>query len=161
MTSSDATPIDIEGMGRICLALAARRTANLVTRHFNSYLAPLGLEVTQAVLLGLIASGKAESSSALARLVGIERSTLTRNLKPLEDAGLLRRRAEGRRMVPELTSLGHARLKQAYAAWQEGQDALTAQLDAPDAEAVRAHLKALRRAVHAAEDAASPENMTA
>jgi DNA-binding MarR family transcriptional regulator len=148
--------MDIEWMGRVCLAHAARRTANLVTRHYNRYLAPLGLEVTQAVLLGVIGSGRADSLSALARLMGIERSTLQRNLHPLEQAGLVRRNRKGpKRVVPELTPQGEEKLAEAYDAWQQAQTSLTDALDDPDADAIRAHLSALRKAVHRIE-AVSP-----
>lgn len=136
------------------MAYAARRTANLVTRHYNRYLAPLGLEITQAVLLGLIASGKAGSSSELARMIGVERSTLTRNLKLLEEAGLIRRRTSGRKVVPELTGTGRTTLAEAYRAWEEGQAALTGELEAPDR--IRDHLKALRKAVFLAEERGQP-----
>jgi DNA-binding MarR family transcriptional regulator len=134
------------------LSYTRRRTANLVTRHYNRYLAPLGLEITQAVLLGLIASGKAGSSSELARMIGVERSTLTRNLKLLEEAGLIRRRPSGRKVVPELTDSGRTRLAAAYKAWDAGQAALTVELEEP--EQIRGQLKALRKAVFLAEDRA-------
>jgi len=144
--------MDIEWMGRVCLAHAARRTANLVTRHSNRYLAPLNLEVTQAVLLGVIGSGRANSLSDLARLMGIERSTLQRNLHPLEQAGLVRRNKKGpKQVVPELTRQGEESLADAYEAWQQAQNSLTDTLDDPDADQIRAHLSALRKAVHRAE----------
>lgn len=154
MSKSDDAPIDIEGMAQVCMAYAARRTANLVTRHYNRYLAPLGLEITQAVLLGLIASGTAGSSSELARMIGVERSTLTRNLKLLEEAGLISRRTLGRKVVPELTETGRTTLAEAYRAWDAGQAALTSELEAPDS--IRDHLKALRKAVFVAEERTRP-----
>ena len=66
--------IDFNEMGRLCLGHSVRRTANLLTRHFNRYLAPLGLEITQAQLMAVIASGDDLSSSDIARYLGIDRS---------------------------------------------------------------------------------------
>ncbi|WP_196223407.1 MarR family winged helix-turn-helix transcriptional regulator [Roseibium sp. RKSG952] len=144
--------MDLDWMSRTCLAHAARSTANLVTRHYNRYLAPLDLEVTQAVLLGLIGAKKANSQADLARLLGIERSTLQRNLRLLETAGLVeKKQAGGNRIRPELTKAGEERFKAAYAAWQRAQNSLSSALEDPGAEAIRDHLKALRKATHKAE----------
>jgi DNA-binding transcriptional ArsR family regulator len=71
-----------------CLAFAARRTANLISRAYAARLAPLGLEPSQFGVLIVVASGKADSARELADKLGIERSTLTRNLTRLLDAGL-------------------------------------------------------------------------
>ena len=72
-----------------CLLRAARRTANLLTRVYNQHLAPLGLEATQFTILCAVASGRAGSSTELAAMLRIERSTLTRNLERLVSAGLV------------------------------------------------------------------------
>ncbi|MEP3180554.1 MAG: hypothetical protein ABJO45_13515, partial [Lentilitoribacter sp.] len=62
--------IDFLHMGRTCFGHAARRTANLVTRHYNRHLAGLGLELTQAQLLAAIAEGSAGSAAGIARFLG-------------------------------------------------------------------------------------------
>lgn len=145
-------------MRQTCLAHAARRTANLVTRHYNRFLAPLELEVTQAVLLGVIASGQAQSLSALADLMGIDRSTLQRNLRPLEMAGLVQKVRHGsKRISARLTDIGHSRLNQAYLAWQDAQATLAGALENPSADQVRDNLEALRKAVRRLETAAAQE----
>jgi len=64
-----------------CMLYAARRTANLLTRAYNQRLAPLGLEATQFTILCAVAHGRAASATELAAVLGIERSTLTRNLE--------------------------------------------------------------------------------
>lgn len=153
--------MDMEWMGTVCLAHAARRTANLVTRHYNRYLASQELEVTQAVLLGIIDSGQADSLSSLARLMGVDRSTLQRNLRPLEEAGLVRKvKKAPKRIVPELTAKGSEKLVQAYEAWQRAQQSLTNALDDPNAEDIRTHLSALRKAVYRAETAPAADSET-
>ncbi|MDB5376728.1 MAG: MarR family transcriptional regulator, partial [Rubritepida sp.] len=88
-----------------CLAFAARRTANLISRAYAARLAPLGLEPSQFGVLIVVASGKADSARELADKLGIERSTLTRNLTRLLDAGLLvGAPGKGRRITYSLTA---------------------------------------------------------
>lgn len=141
--------IDFAEMGRTCLGHSARRTANLLTRHYNRHMAPLGLELTQAQLLAVIADGTAPSASAIARYLGIDRSTLARNLKPLEAQGLIRRRETGGRTVlPELTGAGEQKVVEIHRAWQKAQTDLHTLLGTDGAQAVRSHMSALRKAVH-------------
>jgi|GEM_PF-209662 len=145
--------IDFVHMGRTCLGHAARRTANLLTRHFNRHMAPLGLELTQCQLLAAIADGSAGSASEIARFLGIDRSTLARNLKPLEAAGLItRQESGGRRVLPILTPAGQAKVLEIHATWRKAQSELSDLLGPEGADAVRAHMSALRKAAHILED---------
>lgn len=142
---------DIADIGGTCLGRATRQTANRLTRHYNRYLAPYGLEVTQFTVLCAIALDAAPSASALAATIGIERSTLTRNLKPLDAAGLIVRDAgPGRTVRYRLTDQGAALLARAHPAWRAAQDALTRHLPPSDPEALHDVLKRVRRAVKAA-----------
>jgi len=152
----DLSAIDFHEMGQICFGHSARRTANLLTRHFNRHLAGFGLELTQAQLLAVIASGEAQSASDIARYLGIERSTLARNLKPLEAAGLIERKdTTGRSVVPVLTNKGRTLALDLHAAWQRAQQELTRQLGEDNAVAIRSHMSVLRRAVRDLEEAAT------
>ncbi|CTQ58985.1 MarR family winged helix-turn-helix transcriptional regulator [Roseibium album] len=145
--------IDFADMGRTCLGHAARRTANLLTRHYNRHMAALGLELTQAQLLAVIADGTAPSASAIARYLGIDRSTLARNLRPLEAAGLIRRReTKGRTVLPILTPAGEQKVVEIHQRWLAAQAELSAMLGPEGADAVRSHMSALRKAVHILED---------
>ncbi|MDN3719633.1 MarR family winged helix-turn-helix transcriptional regulator [Roseibium salinum] len=125
--------IDFVHMGRTCLGHAARRTANLLTRHYNRHMAPLGLELTQCQLLAAIAEGSATSASQIARFLGIDRSTLARNLEPLETAGLIaRQRTAGRTVLPVLTPAGERKVIEIHRTWQRAQAELC-DLLGPDA----------------------------
>ncbi|WP_298962021.1 MarR family winged helix-turn-helix transcriptional regulator [uncultured Roseibium sp.] len=141
--------IDLMHMGRMCFGHAARRTANLLTRHYNRHLAALGLELTQAQLLAAIAEGSATSASEIARFLGIDRSTLARNLKPLETAGLITRQDQGgRRVLPVLTSAGKNKVIEIHQTWSRAQTEISDLLGPDGAQAVRSHMSALRKAVH-------------
>jgi len=130
-----------------CLAFAARRTANLISRAYAARLAPFGLEPSQFGVLIVVAAGKADSARELADKLGIERSTLTRNLTRLLDTGLLvGAPGKGRRITYSLTAAGRAKLAEALPAWQEAQSAMQAQLRPGVAETARVSLEELRGA---------------
>ncbi|WP_299481501.1 MarR family winged helix-turn-helix transcriptional regulator [uncultured Roseibium sp.] len=151
--SSSLDDIDFTAMGRTCFGHTARRTANLLTRHYNRHMSSVGLELTQAQLLAVIADGSAPSASAIARYLGIDRSTLARNLKPLEAAGLIRRRETGGRTVlPVLTPAGESKVIEIHEAWTGAQTELSTLLGPEGSDAVRGHMSALRKAVHILED---------
>ena len=59
----------------------------------------------------------------LADILGLERTTLTRNLKPLLDAGWveLKAGADSRQRIVTITGSGREMLKQAYVAWRRAQ----------------------------------------
>ena len=144
--------MDDPGAGDLaCIGAALRRTANLVTRIYNAYLAPSGLEVTQYSILRKIEAGRAGSASELAEIVGVERSTLARNLERLEKLGLIvAKLGEGRRQVHELTAEGEARLAAALPLWRQAQDALVEALPPDRAETIVGELALLRAAARAA-----------
>lgn len=133
-----------------CLGAALRRTANLVTRVYNAYLAPSGLEVTQYSILRKIETGNAGSASELAEIVGVERSTLARNLERLEKLGLVASSpGEGRRLVYHVTALGFERLDVARPLWRAAQQALVDGLPPEHGGQVHQELALLRKAAKA------------
>ena len=66
-----------------------RRLTRLVSRHYDAHLAQCGLKTTQYSLLAIIADRGPLRQGELARLLSLDASTLTRNLRPLVDAGLV------------------------------------------------------------------------
>ncbi|MEW4462093.1 MarR family winged helix-turn-helix transcriptional regulator [Roseibium algicola] len=159
---SSLKDIDFQHMGRTCLGHAARRTANLLTRHYNRHMAALGLELTQAQLLAAIADGSASSAAEIARFLGIDRSTLARNLKPLEVAGLVTRQdGKGRKVLPVLTKLGEAKVIEIHRTWLKAQEEVSALLGPDGADAVRTQMSKLRKAVHILESQEKPAADTA
>src|SRR5262249_56731323 len=80
---------------RSCACHKVRMAARAVTRSYDEILRPTGLRATQVALLVAVATGEASSIAALAQVLGMDRSTLTRNLGPLESEGLVAIGAEG------------------------------------------------------------------
>jgi DNA-binding MarR family transcriptional regulator len=138
---------DLDLVRSTCLVFATRRTANLLTRVYNERLADLGLEATQFTLLCAVASGRAESATELARQIGVERSTLVRNLDRMIAAGLIETQpGEGRRLLHQLTPLGRERLEAALIRWRAAQGAMLAALPEAADDNARQQLRLLRKA---------------
>jgi len=72
-----------------CSNMKLRRLTRLVSRHYDAHLAQCGLKTTQYSLLAIIADRGPLRQGELARLLSLDASTLTRNLRPLVNAGLV------------------------------------------------------------------------
>jgi DNA-binding MarR family transcriptional regulator len=106
-----------------CSNMKLRRLTRLVSRHYDAYLARCGLKTTQYSLLALVADGGPLQQGELARLLSLDASTLTRNLRPLLDAGLLAvepgRDARSRQVF--ITAAGSDLRAQARQQWKRAQ----------------------------------------
>ncbi len=113
-----------------CACHRVKTASRIVTRAYDDALRPAGLRATQLSVLVAVAAEDSLSITALAKLMGMDRSTLTRNLRPLEKEGLIRLGAEGwrRSRMVEITKAGHARLREALPLWIKAQNALKRKL---------------------------------
>lgn len=112
-----------------CLALRARRFSRLVTRHYERALRETGLTPAQFSLLGAVALHQPLSPSALARMLDLEKSTLSRNLRPLIGSKLLvSGTGEERGRTLRVTARGKALLQRALPAWRTAQAEALARL---------------------------------
>lgn len=120
-------------MAADCLCFRSRRTARAITRAYDAALRPTGLQATQVTLLNVVALGPdgAQPMGRLAEFLALEISTLTRNLRPLEAAGLIAigRSPKDRRVrVVRLTEAGAARLAAALPHWNRAHAEIVATL---------------------------------
>lgn len=108
-----------------CHCLAARRRARAITRHYEAHLRAHGLRATQFSILAALALGGPRRIGQLAAVLGLERTTLTRSARLLEDAGWVRaaRGADGRERPLALTRSGRRKLEAAFPAWKAAQAA--------------------------------------
>jgi DNA-binding MarR family transcriptional regulator len=74
---------------KLCLCFGLRRASRALTQRYDHVLSLAGLRSTQFNLLAGLASYEAKTLTQLASLLVMDRTTLTRNLKPLERAGLV------------------------------------------------------------------------
>jgi DNA-binding MarR family transcriptional regulator len=120
-----------------CLCLASRRAARAITAAFDRRLRPHGVRATQFTILVMLMLKGPTPLRELARLLGMERTTLTRNLDLLETRGLCESHiAEGSR-IATATDAGRAMVRKAFPAWRASQDAVLASMGQGGAEAVR------------------------
>lgn len=113
-----------------CICTHLRRAARGVSRHYDEALAGFGINVAQFSLLRHLQRLDQPSITRLAEAMGLDRSTLGRNLKVLEADGLvaLAEGADQRNRVVLLTEAGKARLLDAGPAWERAQLTLVEQL---------------------------------
>lgn len=146
-TVAELLPDDLAAIGRACFALHARMTARLLTRVYDAAVRPTGLRFAQFGLLGAIAHGSATSQTALADRLGLERTTLVRNLKFLEQKGWIEATpGGGRGLAHGLTPAGREILARAIPLWQRAQADIEARLGGLEPDAARDAMRALRKA---------------
>jgi DNA-binding MarR family transcriptional regulator len=130
-----------------CLCHRARMAARAVTRGYDDALRETGLRATQLAVLAAIAAKGALSIKSLADDLGMDRTTLTRNLRPLEDLGYVAIGAEHRHRARTLalTEAGDTALAAALPLWEAAQRKLQQRLGArrwPEIGAALAELTA-------------------
>ena len=136
-----------------CACFNFRKASRSVTQLFDQILAPIGLRSTQLVIL---VTCEAVGPCGLARLVRelvMDRSTVTRNLRPLISQGYLQVTGKSGRAGKsvELTKAGRQALAGAAPFWQEAQGQLLRQLGRERWDRVMADLTSVVDATRAAD----------
>lgn len=123
------------GALRGCTCFRLQRLTRRVTAVYNRALAPTGMRVTQYSLLNNLRHAGPLPLTALAELLDMDRTTLSRNLRPLSDAGwvTVRPSAEDARVrMVGLTKAGESHLQAARAYWKRAQEEVKATIGADD-----------------------------
>jgi len=136
-----------------CTNLKLRQLSRVVTRHYDSHVAPTGLRNTQysllshVVLLGPLRMGE------LAARMELEPSTLTRNLQPLIAQGWveLQPGADSRSRLVVATASGQAKRAEGQQAWKRAQLSLNERLGPARVAALHALLDECRQLLSDAE----------
>ena len=125
-----------------CTNLKLRQLSRIVTRHYDSFVADVGLKITQYSLLSQVVKLGPIRPGDLARRMQMDASTLTRNLQPLAALGLLTvgAGADARSRLVSATEAGIAKQTQAQQAWKAAQLALNEQLGSERVVALHALL---------------------
>jgi DNA-binding MarR family transcriptional regulator len=117
------SPFDLTGTTS-CASFNFRRTARAVTRLFDLAFQDCGIRSTQFTILVGIAKTQPTSIGALATLLIIDPTTLTRSLRRLKKEGLLAisDRSKMRQRFLTLTPKGEQMLARSLPAWRKTQD---------------------------------------
>src|SRR5215472_16607929 len=107
-----------------CTGQGLRRATRTVARIYDEILAPSGLRGTQFSLLIALSFFKEAPLLRVAEELNLDRTTLTRNLQPLERAGLVASSpgTDQRVRLLRLTDAGQRALQRAYPLWEEAQE---------------------------------------
>jgi DNA-binding MarR family transcriptional regulator len=107
-----------------CAGWNSRLAARRISQFLDRELAKTGLTAAQLGLLAQIAAASDDTLGALARRTGLDQSTLSRNLRTLEAAGLVEIaviESDLRRRAVWLTEGGARRLEAALPLWRKAQ----------------------------------------
>ena len=125
-------------VARACACANLRRAARVVTQIFDAALAPSGLKCTQFTLLVAARLVGEETVNGLAEKMVMDRTTLSRNLKPLVRAGLLEAipGEDNRTRLIRISAEGKRALGQAYPMWEAAQEEVVGALGSERFEAL-------------------------
>ncbi|MGH6640713.1 MAG: MarR family winged helix-turn-helix transcriptional regulator [Polaromonas sp.] len=115
-----------------CTNLRLRQLMRRVARHYDLEMAKAGLKTTQYSLLSYVFKLGPLRPGELAQGMKVSASTLTRNLKPLVDAGWLELAAgtDARSRMVAITPAGRAKREEARQRWKVAQESLNQLLGA-------------------------------
>jgi DNA-binding MarR family transcriptional regulator len=115
-----------------CAGWASRLAARRITNFLEQRMHDSGLSLSQFGLMGQIAAAPDDKLGALAERTGLDQSTLSRNLRGLEAAGLVEiaiAADDQRRRAVWLTEAGARRLEAAIPVWRDAHAALAERFD--------------------------------
>jgi DNA-binding MarR family transcriptional regulator len=113
-----------------CTNFKTRQLARLLSRQYDVELAKAGIKTTQYSLLGHVLHLGPIAPGELARRMGLDASTLTRNLQPLLAAGWLVQEtgADARSRFITLTPAGRDKHAEAMRHWKAAQKSINTTL---------------------------------
>ena len=135
-----------------CACATARHVARTLTQFYDAVLRAAGLEAPQFALLQTLAKGGPQTQAALGRRYALDKTTVSRNLRWLEQRGWVAPTAGADRRERRfaLTAAGRRRVAAAQPKWRGAQERLRGQMS--DAEWA-AMFRAFRSVVAAADRA--------
>jgi DNA-binding MarR family transcriptional regulator len=123
---------DAQAAVAACAGWSSRLAARRITNFLEDRMCDSGLTLAQFGLLAQIAAAPDDTLGALAERTGLDQSTLSRNLRGLEGAGLVEiaiAADDQRRRAVWLTEQGARRLETALPIIRQAQAALAKRLD--------------------------------
>jgi DNA-binding MarR family transcriptional regulator len=124
---NNSTPLDLHGTG-YCASFNFRKTARAVTRLYDAALQESGIRSTQFAILVGIAKSQPVSVGALAAVLVMDGTTLTRSLRLLQKQRLIgiSNRAAMRQRFLIVTAKGERVLARSLPAWRKAQERFVA-----------------------------------
>lgn len=130
----------------VCAGMNVRLAARRITRFLDARMRETGLSVAQFGLMTHIAAAPDDTIGALSERSGLDQSTLSRNLRGLEQSGLVEIaivEKDLRRRAVWLTEKGARCLEAAIPVWRKAHQALSEVVEPRDVRKVAAASAAL------------------
>ncbi|MCX7174454.1 MAG: MarR family winged helix-turn-helix transcriptional regulator [Proteobacteria bacterium] len=123
MPKQSTLPAPSPAKPRGCTFLRLRKLTRRITQRYEVHLQPSGLRITQFSLLATLAGADGMSISDLAAQLAMDRTTLTRNLRPLISASHVELGAgkDARSRSVHLTPAGRRVFTATMPRWREAQ----------------------------------------
>jgi DNA-binding MarR family transcriptional regulator len=152
---NNSTPLDLNGTGT-CASFNFRKTARAVTRLYDAALQESGIRSTQFAILVAVAKNHPVSIGALADVLVMDGTTLTRSLRLLQKLGLvgISNRSAMRQRFLTITVRGERLLARSLPAWRKAQEQFVAAVGSGYWADLR---KDLERLAHLAVDLEKPQ----
>ena len=106
-----------------CFCLASRQAARKITRLYDFYMQQSGIRATQFTILSQLMLRGEMPIGKLAGILGMERTTLTRNLAPLEEQKWISIKAgdDPRARMIAITAQGRVLVRRSFPYWSKAQ----------------------------------------
>lgn len=114
-----------------------RKSSRLITQFYEDRLSEVGLKSGQFSILRAVSFLKQTSNKELQRVLVLDQTTLSRNLKPLFRDGYLKLNADSndaRIKLISLTTTGNELYEKAEPIWQKAQDDLERKLGSDEVQ---------------------------
>lgn len=133
----------------VCAHANLRKTMRVVSQFYDAALKPCGLRATQFTLLAVLRRMGELPLTKLAEILVMDRTTLTRNLKPLVEKNwvIIAREKDERIRLISITEVGRDIVGEAMPLWQNAQERVTKELGKPRLSGMIEDLAALGEAV--------------
>lgn len=146
-----------------CACSQLRRASRVLSALYDEFLAPASITVTQyAILVNIARQPDGVSRTSLAALLGMDRTTLTRNLRPLARTRLVGEKvdpADHRSSVLRLTRAGYRKLDRAFALWAKVQQDFANSFGPAQLEHLRDLLSSATFAAQTVRGSGSPDSL--
>lgn len=130
----------------LCPAFNIRSASRIITQLFDEILKPSGLQVTQFTVLVGVHIFDSPSISNLAKGLVMDRTTITRNLKPLEKEGLIKMESgkDKRTTFVNLTPKGKSAIDKTFPYWEKARSVVSKEFGAKQLEGLLKDLTDVR-----------------
>lgn len=130
-----------------CACFNIRKASRVVTQVYEEVMSETGLRGTQFTVLVMVMANESITITQLAEKLVMDRTTLTRNLKPLEKQSLIEivPGADRRTRAVRLTDAGHEMLATALPLWRKAQQKISDFMGAERLDNLIGELRALEK----------------